>query len=466
MAADRLSRLALSSLVIGYALAQGCGGPGEEPALDAAVPDAVIVFPDGGPVIDPCDAPIRVTGSLDEVVEVTLDTTMVDARPRDLGLACGNVTAQRWARQQVIEFTVPGTGPLALYMSTVNSGTSDHFHTLLQARTSCSSPPTDTERPTCFDSAGEDELRAAGGLMVRGGETLFIYVTGYSEPPAIEMSEEEGPVRVTFELSENTAPTITSGRFILTSTNRIIFQAMGTDAERAPASMVFGLYGSSGGYDFDGSGSLSYFRLDFDEVSGELPNFVGTASIPSGTLPSQVCSDRRYGCTQAEIAVFDHASLFSRSIRVPMERGVLVAEGATCDDSHFCSLEFVCDAASHVCGSEVGAGAACDATHFCGADHVCDAASATCVATAGVGEACDATHPCAAALSCDAASEVCVASAAIGASCDATHVCEAALSCDAASEKCVATVGEGEACDATHVCESGLACESGVCAAI
>ncbi len=459
MASARRSVLASVPAALALLALSGCEEPPTQVLPDATYPDAAIVFADAGPESDPCDSPMRVTASLDAPVEVTLDTSMLDTRPRDLGLSCGNVTAQRWARQSVIELTIPGTSPLALYMSTANSGTSAHFHTVLQVRSSCASPPTDTSRPTCFDSASGSELRAAGGLMVRGGETLFVYVTGYSDPPAIEMSEDEGPVRVTFELSPNTAPVLTSGRFILTPTNAVVFEATGTDAERAPTSMLFSIYGSGGGYDLTGDGAVTSYIIGFDRVIGDPPNFTGVVELSADTLISYVCSNPSYGCTEATITVVDHASLRSNTLRVPMTRGTLVGTGASCDATHLCETGLVCGGASGVCGTLVGAGASCDATHFCGEALICDGASHLCVEPAAIGEACDATHPCASELTCDGTSHLCVASAAIGEACDATHVCAAPLACDGASHLCVASVGSGEACDATHVCEPPLVCD-------
>ncbi len=432
-----LARVAHLSAVAAV-LAAGCGEPAPLPPIDATFPDAAIVHPDAGPVSDPCDDAMRVTGSLTEVTEVMLDTSMIETRPRDLGLTCGNVTAQYWARQQVIELTVPGTGPLALYVSTQNMNTAMDFHTVVQLRTECSTPPTGMEtRPTCFDGGiTAEDFRTDGGLMVRGGETLFVYVTGWSDPPAIDMTEEEGPVRVTFEFAPNTAPALTGGIGVLTAANVIQMHVEGTDAERAPEFLGFGLVTARGGLDFNGDGALDYFGANISRTVGTTPNFSGEAVVPAASRLGEVC--RMNACNQLSVFVVDQASLQSATRSIPLVLGQFVASGVACDATHLCDLGLTCDVASSVCGVVVASGETCDATHFCGAGQACSATSMTCVDAAAIGESC-ATAPCDTGLDCDGTSMTCVMTVAVGVACDATHVCDTGLTCSATTMLCETT---------------------------
>jgi hypothetical protein len=427
------SSVALSSIVLGSTVALGCGEPAPIPPIDATFPDAAIVHPDAGPISDPCDDVMRVTGSLTEVTEVMLDTSMVETRPRDLGLTCGNVTAQYWARQQVIELTVPGTGMLALYVSTENMNTAMDFHTVVQLRTACATPPTGMEtRPTCFDGGiSAEDFRTDGGLMVRGGETLFVYVTGYSDPPAIDMTDDEGPVRVTFEFGPNTAPTLTGGLSVLTAANAIQIHVDGTDAERPPEFLGFGLMTARGGLDFNGDGALDYFGAGISRTVGTTPNFSAEAIVPAESGFGEIC--RMYTCTQLSLFLVDQASLQSATRSIPLVSGQFVASGATCDASHLCDLGLTCNAG--VCGVVVASGEACDATRVCGAGQACSTTSMTCVDAAAIGESC-ASAPCDTGLDCDGTSMTCVMTVGVGVACDATHVCDSELTCSATTMLC------------------------------
>ncbi|GAB4204450.1 MAG: hypothetical protein OHK0013_19420 [Sandaracinaceae bacterium] len=327
------------------ALATGCGGtPAPEP-IDATFPDAAIVFPDAS-ATDPCDAPTRVTGTLGTPTEVMLDTTMTDERPRDLGLACGNVTARRWARQEVIEYTVPGTGPVGVSISTANMGTDTRFNTVLQIRRSCTQVPTATFPPSCFDDAGM-EIRASGGIQAMGGDTIFIYVTGYSEPDAVTMQQDEGRVRVTITAAPNAPPTLTTGSFRLIQNDSRI-EAQGTDADGNILGVTLGLFNASGRLDFNGDGvgnELDVFDFRFAEVTGTT-DWSGRVDISGMELRfAEVCRSPMVRCTEAVLVAYDSAYASSAPLRVPVRDATVVGFGDTCD-----GLETVC-AAGLVCNA-------------------------------------------------------------------------------------------------------------------
>jgi hypothetical protein len=330
-------------------LATGCGStPASEP-IDATFPDAAIVFPDAS-APDPCDAPTRVTGTLGMPTEVMLDTSMTDARPRDLGLACGNVTARRWARQQVIEYTVPGSGPIGVSISTANMGTDARFNTVLQIRRTCTQVPPAAFPPSCFDDAGM-EIRATGGVQAMGGDTIFLYVTGYSEPDAVTMQTDEGRVRVTITAAPNAPPVLTSGSFRLIQNDSRI-EAQGTDADGNILGVTLGLFNASGRLDFNGDGAgndLDVFDFRLAEVTGTT-DWSGRVDISGMMLRfAEVCRDPMVRCTEAVLVAYDTAYASSAPLRVPVRDATVVGFGATCD-----GLETVC-----------GAGLLCNASMTC-----------------------------------------------------------------------------------------------------
>jgi hypothetical protein len=350
--------LALSLGGLG-ALAAGCGStPAPEP-IDATFPDAAIVFPEEN-VTDPCDAPMRVTGTLGMASEVMLDTTMSDTRPRDLGLACGNVTARRWARQEVIEYVVPGTGPVGVSISTANMGTDANFNTVVQIRESCAQVPTATFPPSCFDDAG-DEIQATGGVQAMGGDTIFIYVTGYSEPDAVTMQEDEGRVRVTITAAPNAAPTLTGGGFRLIQNDSRI-EAQGMDADGNILGVTLGLFNASGRLDFNGDGvgnDLDVFDFRFAEITGTT-DWSGRVDISGMELRfAEVCRDPMVRCTEAVLIAYDTAYASSAPFRVPVRDATVVGFGDTCDGLEtICAAGLVCNA-SMTCEPTPAAIAAC-----------------------------------------------------------------------------------------------------------
>jgi hypothetical protein len=350
--------LALSLPLLSLAgAAAGCGSTPAPAPIDATFPDAAIVLPVDDRA-DPCDAPMAVTGTMGTPSEVMLDTTMVDTRPRDLGLACGNVTARRWARQQVIEYTVPGTGPMGVSISTANMGTDRNFNTVVQVRRECRvAPPTFPQ--SCFDDAGM-EVRAVGGAQAMGGDTLFIYVTGYSEPEAVSGQVDEGRVLVTITAAPNTAPTIESGSLRLINNDSRI-EAQGMDPEGNVLGVTLGLLNASGRLDFNGDGvgnDLDVFDFRFGDLSG-MTSWDGRVDISGMELRfAEVCRDPGVQCTEAVLVAYDTAFATSAPRRVPVQDATVVGIGETCDDDHVCASSLVCNAMM-VCEPTPAVTAAC-----------------------------------------------------------------------------------------------------------
>lgn len=204
------------SLVIGTVLVLGaCGDDDVTPGTDAG-PGAdagVTMTPDSGTdagmmrPISACEG-VRMVAGMMGTTTVTGDTSMVTSRPVDLGTDCGNAMAGRPEQQEVIAYTVPGTGPTGLRLSLRNPGTPPDFLSLLQVRDACATIPTAAH--TCF-LTNDDDWRAEGAVMAEGGSTIYIVVTGYAEPPAGLGVVSRGPWELTIETVVNAAPTLAHG---------------------------------------------------------------------------------------------------------------------------------------------------------------------------------------------------------------------------------------------------------------
>ncbi|MBX7195732.1 MAG: hypothetical protein K1X94_26985 [Sandaracinaceae bacterium] len=318
---------------------------------DAAVPDAVIVHPidDRG---SPCDAPMHVVGTMGSPSTVMLDTSMTDTRPNDLGLACGNVTARRWARQQVIEYVVPGTGPMGVRVSTANMGTDTSFNTVLQIRRECGTIP--TQLFSCFDDVSGSDPRTEGGFSAMGGETVYIYVTGYSEPEAITMQVDEGQVRVTLEAGPNTAPTLTSARYLEAGSDVLVTGA-GHDGEGNVAGLTVFLYNAAGRINL--AGAPNGIELRAPDATGM--DWSTTIRVPGSDIPLvDFCARTDIVCTGVGVVAFDQYYAASAERMISIEGAAIVGLGDTCDTEHVCGAGLVCNAGM-TCEPTPAAMAAC-----------------------------------------------------------------------------------------------------------
>lgn len=345
-----------AGIVAMAAVASACGpapaAPIDAQLPDAAVPDAVIVHPvDERP--DPCTTPTRVMGAMGTPSRVMLDTTMTESRPRDLGLACGNVGARLWARQEVIEYVVPGSGPVGVRVSTVNMGTPMRFNTLLQIRRDCETVP--TELFTCFDDASGTDPRTDGGFQAMGGDTVFIYVTGYSEPDAIAMQDDEGAVEVTIEAGANTAPTLAAARYLEADTD-VVLTASGSDAESNVRGVSVFFYNAAGRIDL--ADAPNGIEIPAADAAGMMD--WSTRSVISGDdLPLVAFCDREdIACTGIGIVAFDDYFATSAERRIDIDAANLVGLGDTCDTENVCGRGLVCNA-TMACEPTPAAMAAC-----------------------------------------------------------------------------------------------------------
>jgi hypothetical protein len=291
--------------------AAGCDGA-------PATPDARPEEPDAGTPFA-CAAPTVVDLALGETRTVMLDTSTTTSRPRDLGLFCGNwEPTVAWAPQEVIEVRVPGDGQVAVLFDAVWDETLLDFDTVLQVRRDCSRPEPGLFPETCFDDADSLEIRSRGGANAMGGETLFLYVTGFSDPPAMRMAVDRGPVRVDVTARPNTTPTITSGSLRLV-VNDVQISASGFDPDGDVLGVAMNFLGPSGALlDIYGDGEATpegdVFIVRFSPQPTET-SYVGNGLV-SGTRVNLAGYLRAVRASQAIFRVFDEARASSEMFSV------------------------------------------------------------------------------------------------------------------------------------------------------
>lgn len=337
----------------------GCDAPAPVADAGSLVSDAPLPRPDAGPPPPPyaCDGEITMLdGVLGETASLTFDISMTPERPRDLG-GCGNTsTTATWSGQEIIEYHVPGTGTVGVTFDTRLSGTAANFNTLVQLRTECPSIPTTRFPPTCFDDSGSDP-RSSGGFTAMGGDTVYLVVTAFSDPPAIDMEIDEGPLAIEITPTANTPPTLESASALLYD-DAALFEATATDAEGPILGYALALFTAAGQVDFDGDGmreAEDVLIFPFDSVVGTAP-YVGRGEITPMADGYQIATFcRAAGCTGAGIAVFDASYAMSASLRVPVNEATFVGTGDACDAANRCTAGLECTAGLCTVGTAAAA---------------------------------------------------------------------------------------------------------------
>lgn len=377
---SRLRSFTLFSLCL---LLAACDGP--PPAVDAGwdagPPDSGP--PDSGPPLA-CAETTRVDGVLGDTVTVRFDTRMTETRPRDLGLACGNVEGElRWAPQEVVELHVPGTGSVAVELDTVFDGDTDlDFNTVLQVRESCERVPPGFFPPTCFDDVSEGEFRSRGAFVAEGGRTYYVIVTGYSYPPAEQGTVDEGRVRLDVTVRENSPPTITDAALVLALDDTRIF-ASGNDPDADVRGVAMNFYDASGLLDIYGDGEATEdgdVYVVFFAPAPTTADYAGEAVVPA-TVANVAAYLRAVDATHATYRVFDSAWAMSAPLRVDIEEATLVGFGEACDGTHVCRPEMTC--ASGTCAVQGPPAVACSGAIDLGA--AADGVPVTRTGTTGAG---------------------------------------------------------------------------------
>ncbi|MGF1465280.1 MAG: hypothetical protein ACFCGT_04030 [Sandaracinaceae bacterium] len=365
-------------------VASGCGSGGN-PTGDGGVPDD-----DGGGVVETpfaCSAPVTLEGILDETVSVTVDTEVDGLRPRDLGLACGNVDPQTlWAPQTVVAYAVPGTGDVEVSFTTANSGTDGSFDTVVQVRTECEAVPSNVRfpEPTCFENSAAGtaiDPRSEGAVLATGGETLFFVVTGFSDSPA---GPDRGEVRLDVSARANSRPQVTGGQaLVLDNTLTIVLE--GQDPESNLRGLIVDFRNPDGIVPLYDGLPPALQILTVDEDGGALRTLIGQpADGPSSfplylDLPSTLggiddpidipqnilmpfngppLGDiiENSGTTQLGVRVYDSSFAISELVLIDLEEGSFVGFGEACGGAALCAPPLVCDG---TCGASAGAEDTC-----------------------------------------------------------------------------------------------------------
>ena len=289
----------------------------------------------GPPARDVCESPRQVT-LMDGEQSVMGDTTNM---PSDLELSMGCGMGE--SAREVIEFVVPGEGERGVLMNLAQPGTDAMFDTVLEVRPRACNTPADAQ---CFDDIAQGNLRSAGAFAAEGGSSIYAIVTGYD-------ASNSGPWEMAVEVSDISAPTITSA-FALNLDNTSFFISIeGMDAE-----------GDVTGYDvefLDGEGmpidlgmGETSFMGNFDEPVFEMMSFSGVSTL--GGI------DQIDGLSEAAMARISLRDLFgmnSEALEIPLQMPREVGE--SCGDMEHCRPGIEC--AAMMCAIPEATQTACDA---------------------------------------------------------------------------------------------------------
>lgn len=334
------------------------GGAPEASTPEASVPDA------GGPVAPgTCEAPRPVLG-VEGAVTVGFDTTDGPDGALDLGEACSSAAEPR-SPQEVIAYTVPGTGPHAILFTTATAETLTNFDTLVQVRTSCAEIPSAGFPPTCFDEISQTDPRSRGAVTAEGGDVLYFVVTGFLDPAAPD-EIDRGPGALEITARPNAAPSITGGDLRAIGI-RTELEARGTDADGDAAGLSATFLGADGAaVDLDGDGTVPDPLLAyFDEPPGAADSFTGVVTVFAirvGTGAALLSERlRRLRVASARLRAFDEAFVLSADeVTVPLRTVPEVGFGEACDADHACYLGLRCSSRGK-CEATPVVAAACDA---------------------------------------------------------------------------------------------------------
>jgi hypothetical protein len=316
----------------------GCDA-GDPPRADAG---------EGGvpPGLPTCSYPLVLVGVEDGTVSAELDTR--GGREGGLDLeGCGDpVTSPPRA---VVAYEVPGTGPHAVEISTVNVGTDRMFDTVLAVRRGQCDAVLEGTTQGCYDDVGTDR-RSTGTLLAEGGEILYVIVTGYDS----EGTVDRGPVQVDFTARLNRQPTIESASVLVTPDGvRVEVRAGDEDADAAGVRVTF--HGPALELlDVDGDGIAD----EYDVLTGTFDQSVAGALVFTET--ATIAGDAPATAREAWVRVVDEAgSVSAMDLAVAVQSGSVVGSGDACSATSVCARELECRAM--ICEASAERAASCAA---------------------------------------------------------------------------------------------------------
>jgi hypothetical protein len=330
------------------------GGAGDSGRRDAGGDDA------GPPSnLGTCAMPRALTGTVGTVM-IDGDTTGGPVG-RDLGSECGNPAAARFSPSDVIAYTVPGDGTVALEFTMVNTVTDAMYDSVIQVRTACEMIPAATFPPTCFDDAvRNEEFRSAGAILAEGGTTIYFLVSGYAETP-LEGFTDQGVYRLEVTARANTVPTLLGGQWQVVG-EVVRGSMMGMDPDMDPNGFVATFQTEDGmPVDLNGSGTVdagddvSFFFDNLDTIDG-MAVYTGTTAI---TGLAALIAD--LDITQASTRIFDVPFSTSEPMVLPVTVATEVGLGDACDAMNVCVTPLTCSETSMECEASAAVITACEA---------------------------------------------------------------------------------------------------------
>jgi hypothetical protein len=339
-------------------------GPSDASRVDAGRRDAG-GGTDAGPPSDlgTCDMPRMLAG--------TIGTVMIDGDTgpgpvgRDLGPDCGNPEAARFAPTDVIAYTVPGTGAIALDFTMVNTVTDMMYDSVIQIRRDCAMIPQEIIR-TCFDDAnpGEGEFRSAGTTTAEGGSTLFFLVSGYAETP-VEGFTDRGAYRLEVTARQNNLPVVVGGTWNVIGP-RVQGTVMGMDADMEPFAFAVTFQDDAGAaVDLNADGmvdandDIAFVWDNIDEIDG-MAAYTGVSSITGVSMAVPELGTRltELMVTQASTRLIDGSFGIGPAMTLPVTTANEVGLGEACDAMNVCVMPLVCSA-TMVCEAPPAIATAC-----------------------------------------------------------------------------------------------------------
>ena len=303
-----------------------------------------------------CDVP-RLVDGIHGAITVEFDTTDGPDGQLDLGASCGNEQVP-FAPQEVIAYTVPGTGPQRITVSTAVENTLTNFDTVIQVRRTCYEMPTSTFPPTCFDDVSRTDPRSAGRVAATGGEVLYFIVTGYSRTPFMD-GIDQGPVGFEIHARPNDVPVLIAGE-VRAVAEQTDIAATGEDDDEDMLGVIVQFEGAGEtSLDVDGDGTANdTLIMGFNQApTGVVWNGVATAFVINVRGGRAYLSDRLAAlqAVQATLTVFDDSFAMSEEIRIPVRFLDEVGMGAACGDTTRCTIGLMCDGGRCVAGPQMAA---------------------------------------------------------------------------------------------------------------
>jgi hypothetical protein len=301
-----------------------------------------------------------------------IGTVMIDgdttAGPvgRDLGPACGNAEAARFAPTDIIAYTVPGTGAVALDFTLVNDETDVGFDSVIQIRRDCAMIPMGEIIRTCFDDAPGD-IRSAGATTAEGGSTLFFIVGGFAETGA-KGATDRGAYRLEVTARQNNLPVVTGGSWNIVG-DRARALVTGSDPDMEPFAYAVTFQDDAGAaVDLNGDGmvnaddDLALIWDNLADIEGTA-DYTGYADITglSDAVPALGARLTELMVTQASTRLIDASFGIGEPMTLTVSPATEVGLTVACDATNVCVYPLVCGTTTMECEAPPAIATACGA---------------------------------------------------------------------------------------------------------